>query len=64
MLIFFTKNYNLNIPEVKYSKPRSGEILNSYSDISKAKKVLGFSIKRDLKHGLKETFNWFLDNYK
>lgn len=59
-----TKEFNLIIPEVKYSKSRVGEILHSYCDISKAEKILNFLVKGDLKQGLEETFKWFLENYK
>ena len=43
-----------------FEKERKGEIRRNYSDISKAKKCLGFDPKYDLEQGLKKTFLWFL----
>lgn len=43
-----------------YEKERKGEVRRNYSDITKAKKMLGFEPKYDLKKGLEETFLWFL----
>lgn len=50
--------------QVVFEKERKGEIKRNYSDISKAKKVLGFEPKYDLKRGLEETFLWFSRNHK
>ena len=47
-----------------FEKERRGEVRRSFSDISKAKRVLGFVPKYDLKRGLEETFLWFLENQK
>ena len=41
--------------EIKYSDEREGEIKNSYADISKAKKILGYKPKWNLKMGLDKT---------
>ncbi len=38
--------------EIKHEKPRSGDIKDSYADISKAKRLLGFEPKVSLKVGL------------
>jgi UDP-glucose 4-epimerase len=38
--------------EIKHEKPRNGDIKDSYADISKAKKLLGFKPKVTLKNGL------------
>ena len=43
-----------------FEKERRGEVRRNYSDISKAKKLLGFEPKYDLKRGLEKTFKWFL----
>ena len=47
--------------EHMHSAPRIGDVRRNYSDISKAKKMLGFEPRYDLKRGLEETFLWFLN---
>jgi UDP-glucose 4-epimerase len=49
--------------EIVFENERKGEIKRNYSDISKARKMLGFEPKYDLVQGLKETFLWFMENY-
>ncbi|MFX0029485.1 MAG: NAD-dependent epimerase/dehydratase family protein [Candidatus Hermodarchaeota archaeon] len=51
------------IPDIVYTEQKSGEILRNYTDISKAKEILGYSIKKELDQGLRETFKWFLNNF-
>jgi len=46
-----------------FKDTRKGEIRENYSDISLARKVLNFEPKWSLNEGLKETFNWFEENY-
>jgi UDP-glucose 4-epimerase len=48
--------------EIFFENERKGEIKRNYSDISKARKMLGFEPKYDLKEGLEKTFCWFLQN--
>jgi UDP-glucose 4-epimerase len=48
--------------EIVYEKVRKGEVRRNYSDISKAKEMLGFEPRVDLKEGLERTFMWFLKN--
>jgi UDP-glucose 4-epimerase len=43
-----------------FESERAGEIQRSYSDISKAREMLQFEPKYDLKRGLEETFTWFV----
>ncbi len=43
-----------------YEKERKGEVKRSYSDISKAREMLGFEPKVGLREGLEMTFLWFL----
>lgn len=50
--------------DVIYSKPRLGDIRRNYSDISKARKIIGFDPKYDLAAGLKETFKYFISSNK
>lgn len=42
-----------------YEKPRSGDIRDSFSDISAAKKILGYKTGYSLDQGLAETVSWF-----
>lgn len=48
--------------EVVYEEERKGGVRRNYSDISKARRVLGFEPKWDLETGLEETFIWFPEN--
>jgi UDP-glucose 4-epimerase len=50
--------------EIVFENERKGEIKRNYSDISKARKMLGFEPKYDLKEGLEKTFLWFLEEYQ
>ncbi|MBB4303637.1 UDP-glucose 4-epimerase [Rhodobium orientis] len=45
--------------EVEYRDFRAGEIHSTYCDISRARDVLGFSPRMDLKEGLAATWAWF-----
>ena len=47
-----------------YKKPRSGDILHSHADISKAKEELGYKPKYSLEKGLEETIKWFQTEMK
>jgi UDP-glucose 4-epimerase len=49
---------NVNLHPV-HEKPRSGDIRDSVSDISSAKKILGYKTSYSLYEGLKETIPWF-----
>ena len=40
--------------EVRYEKPRAGDIKNSYADVSKARRLLGFEPRVSLRDGLRE----------
>lgn len=48
--------------EVIYGSPRAGDVKRNYSDISKAKKMLGFEPRVNLTEGLKVTFDWFISS--
>jgi UDP-glucose 4-epimerase len=50
--------------EIVFENERKGEIKRNYSDISKARKMLGFDPKYDLREGLEMTFLWFLERYQ
>ncbi|MCF8085090.1 MAG: GDP-mannose 4,6-dehydratase [Deltaproteobacteria bacterium] len=46
---------------VVYGEERKGEVRRNYSDISKARRMLGFQPKVSLEKGLERTFLWFLE---
>ncbi len=50
--------------EIVYLNSRKGEIRRNYSNISKARRLLGFEPMYDLERGLEETFLWFLHDQK
>jgi len=50
--------------EVCHEKPRVGDIMHSYGNISKAKKVLGYEPKVNLKDGLKDLLSYSLSETK
>jgi UDP-glucose 4-epimerase len=41
-----------------HTEPRPGDVRHSMADISKAKDVLGYMVRVDLKEGLKRTAEW------
>jgi UDP-glucose 4-epimerase len=49
---------HIHLPPV-YEKPRSGDIRDSFSDITAAKKGLGYQTRYSLDKGLAETIRWF-----
>lgn len=46
---------------IVYEQERKGEVKRNYSDISKARRMLGFEPKVSLEKGLEKTFLWFLE---
>jgi UDP-glucose 4-epimerase len=50
--------------EIVYNKPRLGDVKRNFSDISKAKRMLGYSPDFDLDTGLKNTFEYFMTKTK
>jgi len=52
------RDTNVEVEVVK-TTPNKGEMERSYSDITKARDVLGFEPAYDLDRGLKETWAWF-----
>lgn len=51
------ENLNSNL-QPQYCNPRPGDVLRHYSDISKAKKILNFQPKINIKEGIKLYLNW------
>jgi UDP-glucose 4-epimerase len=45
--------------DVLHGSQRSGDVRKNYSDISKARRMLGFSPEYDIDKGLKKTFEYF-----
>ena len=54
---------NKNNLKIVYSVPRPGDILHSYADISKAKRLLKFEPKYNQEQGLLEYFKWYNEAY-
>ncbi len=48
--------------EVKHGPVRAGDIPHSLASVEKAKKLLGYTPKYDLKSGLKEAVKWYWKN--
>ena len=49
--------------KIKYTEPRPGDIINSYTYTSKAKSLLKFEPKYNQEDGLKDYFKWYNDTY-
>lgn len=49
--------------QIIFGKPRLGDVKRNYSDISKARKMLGYEPRFDLHEGLKRTFDYFRLRY-
>ncbi|GAA4278954.1 SDR family oxidoreductase [Aquimarina mytili] len=50
--------------EVKYGPERKGDVPHSLASIDKAKNLLGYDPKFDMKSGLKEAVKWYWENLK
>ena len=46
-------------PELEFSEPRPGELFRSALDVSKAKKILGWTPRYVFEDGLRELVDWF-----
>ena len=47
---------------ISFAPEREGEIKRNYSDITRAKKLLGFSPQISLRNGVSEVYRWFIKN--
>jgi len=47
--------------KISFARERKGEIKRNYSDITKAKKILGFCTQISLKDGVESVYKWFID---
>ena len=45
--------------EIVHQPKQKGEVERNYSDISKAKRLLGFKPKIELKDGITDLWNWY-----
>ncbi len=50
--------------EIKHGPKRLGDVMRNFSDTRKAKKVLGWNCEYELKEGLKQTIQWFVEPSK
>jgi len=50
--------------EILFEKERKGEVIRSYSDISKAGKLINYHPKYALETGMEKTWEWFRANYE
>jgi UDP-glucose 4-epimerase len=55
------KEISGNRLQISHEAERKGEIIRNYSDISKAKRVLGFEPQIGLKEGLKTLWKWYTE---
>lgn len=56
------KDINVVEKNPTYQDFRTGDVLHSLADISKAKKYLGYNPSHNAQEGLKETVKWFIEN--
>ncbi len=49
--------------EPVYSEFRAGDVRHSQADITKARTVLGYEPTHDLRHGLEETLDWYVERF-
>jgi len=64
MLIEIAQSHGVKTPGIKHDTPRAGDVARNFSDTSKAREILGWQPKRELREGLEEVFLWFLENDK
>jgi UDP-glucose 4-epimerase len=48
--------------EVLYEPFRSGEVVNTYCEISRARNTIGYNPLTTVEQGIGETWQWFVDN--
>ncbi|MBD0831934.1 SDR family oxidoreductase [Aestuariibaculum sediminum] len=69
-LVTLLKNYlteydeTISQVDVKFKEPRKGDIPHSLASIDKAKKLLSYEPKFDIKSGLKEAVSWYWKHLK
>ena len=50
--------------QLDFQPMQKGDVLQTYADISKAQKILGFNPKTSLKEGIEKFATWFYTNFK
>ena len=58
-----SENFEYEVLTDKQPIPK-GDVQRTYADISKAKKLLNYNPKTNLKNGLKKFYEWFNSYYK
>ena len=56
----YVKGFFENNVKIVFEAERGGEIKRNYSDISKARTLLGFEPEVDIEEGMKEVYDWFV----
>jgi UDP-glucose 4-epimerase len=49
--------------DIRFRDRRPGEVYKSHVDISKAREVLGFKPRLDIRHGVTKTTDWYRENW-
>src|SRR5262249_41251930 len=50
--------------EIRFEEGRAGEVYRSRADPAKARRVLGFDPKVDLREGIRRTGEWYRDHWR
>lgn len=64
MIFESLKKYGIDDYKVQYTSERPGDLQRNYSDISKARDLLGWSNKVSISIGISKTVDWFIKNYR
>lgn len=64
LAMLMLKITNKEMIKIIHSEPRPGDILHSYADISKAKKMLKFKPEFNQEQGLRNYLKWYQNKYK
>jgi UDP-N-acetylglucosamine 4-epimerase len=54
----------MKYPKTSFRPERAGDVRHSLADITAAKKIVGYEPSHDIRLGLEEACNWYLDNHK
>lgn len=60
-LFVVLEHADVNCPEIAFGASRVGDVERNYSDITKARTLLGWEPKTSLRDGLSHTLNWFME---
>ena len=61
VLVQELQNHGVAEPTIKYTESRLGDVKRNYSDTSKAKAMLNWESKTNLKEGISKTIQYFLE---